>query len=1371
MTPERWSRVLEVFKAAIDREPEERATFLDAVCHADEDFRRQVEDLISSHARTAIPTGETAVPRADEALTSTHSRLSEAEGPDVEIFNGTERFSVRRRLGAGSFGVVYEAYDREKGSVVALKVLRKSDPGSIYRFKLEFRALADIVHPNLISLYELLSDNKQWFFTMKLVEGANFLQYVRGDDRAGSAAHTDNQPIRSTLLAVGAESFREADADARSTKLLEAGEPPSLPAVVNLPRRRGPLDFDRLRATLGQLVEGVCALHEAGIIHRDLKPSNVLVTPGGRVALLDFGLVTEIAPHERHQSMGFAGTPAYMAPEQGAMLPMTEAGDWYSVGVMLYEALTGQVPFSGQWLDILRDKQVSEAPEPRLLAPDVPTDLNDLCLDLLKRDPKLRPSGREILFRLGRIQVDRGEVAPPEHLSKPQAPFIGRESHLAALAGALAAVREGRTVTVYVRGRSGMGKTALIRHFLAGLREIQPDVVVLAGRCYEQESVPFKTLDSLVDALSRYLKRLPSAAVEALIPRDILALARLFPVLRQVEAVANARRRVLSIPDSQELRRRAFAALRELLARLADQRLVILAIDDLQWGDLDSVALMSELLRPPDPPSLLLIASYRAEDAEASLPLQTLLQSGPSVDFRSVEVAELSPAEAHKLARALLGNAQPASAGRAAMIARESGASPLFIHELVRYLLAGNYKTGRRNEGGGRHSFKALSGTTLDEVIWTRISQLPEEARRLLEVVAVAGKPIPLDVAKSATKLDHIDYQAFIILRSERLIRIRETQKLDEIETYHDRVRNAVMGHLSSEALKTHHFSLSLALEASGYADLETLAIHFEGAGNHERAAECFAAAADRAAEAFAFDRAARLYHSALELRPLPHTERRALLVKLGQALANAGRGAEAARVYLDAARNCSLAEARELQRSAAEQLLRSGHVDEGMTVLRMVLNSMDMRLAETPQRALLSLLARRAQVRLRGLSFRERDASQISAEELTRIDTCWAVAVGLGMVDVIRGSDFQARHLLLALKSGEPFRVARALALEAVYAATAGGPSEDRVARLLQEATALASVSHHAEAVGCTLLASGVAAFLIGQWGKARELIGGAERILREQCAGVTWELYTAHHFWLRSQIFLGEWSAVAERLPALLKEAQERGDLLAETNLWTRISYIPRLAADEVVVAKEELDQGLKSWSRQGFHTQHFYDLLRQVEVALYSGEGAAAWALVSERWPALERSLMLRIQVARIETLHLRARSALAAAAEPMTASGSPTNISSLLKSAEGDAGKLRREKMPWADSLAQLVLAGIAASRGGARDAVALLTSAEVGFESVGMTLHAAAARRRHGELVGGERGGTLVKAADSSMADRGIRNPGRLVTLLAPGKWS
>ncbi len=534
----------------------------------------------------------------------------------------------------------------------------------------------------------------------------------------------------------------------------------------------------------------------------------MIVTREGRVVLLDFGLVAEQGSDGRHRSteQHILGTAAYMAPEQAAGLPVSPASDWYSVGVMLFEALTGRLPFLGEPLAVMMDKQRFEPPPPCELAPGVPEDLSALCVDLLRRRPEDRPSARDVMRRLG----SAGPVAeafskpdvgpsPPSSSGQGQAPcLVGRRRHLQALEQALGTMTGGRSVALYLHGPSGGGKTALLRSFLDERIE-RGDAVVLAGRCYERESVPYKALDSLIDALGRHLRHLPNAEVAACLPRDMASLARVFPGLRQVEAKGQALRRPFETPDPQELRRRAFAALRELLARLGDRTPLILAIDDLQWGDVDSANLIAELLRPPDAPVLLFLGAYRSEDRATSPFLQALFHvqasqpgghsehepekvpaGSPCLDAHELSVDPLDPGETRALANALLGEAG-LTPGREALVeavVRESAGNPFFVAELVRHVQSDDEVAGPDWSGPNATSFQKASGSesrsttiALDDVLWARIRRLPEEARRVLEIIAVSGQPLGLEVIGRCAELEQDERVSLALLRSGRLIR------------------------------------------------------------------------------------------------------------------------------------------------------------------------------------------------------------------------------------------------------------------------------------------------------------------------------------------------------------------------------------------------------------------------------------------------------------------------------------------------------------------------------------------------------------------------------------------------------------------------
>jgi tetratricopeptide (TPR) repeat protein len=858
---------------------------------------------------------------------------------------------------------------------------------------------------------------------------------------------------------------------------------------------------------------------------------------------------------------------------------------------------------------------------------------------------------------------------------------------------------------------------------------------------------------------------------EALLPRDVLALVRLFPILRRVEVIANARQRAPEIPDSQELRRRAFAAFRELMARIAARHPLVLFIDDLQWGDADSAVLLTELMRSPDAPPLLLLAAYRTEEATSSAPLRTLLaasaQARPRDAVRELVVGELQRSEAQTLARALM-DERDRTGWTADTLAREGGGSPYLIAELA------SYAKSREVAGGGFSDAVVATQSrpgeiSLDEVIHRRVQELPDAARRLLEILAVSGRPLSLSIASRAGGISSLELDALAALRAARLSKTRVIEGREEIETYHDRIRETVVAHLEPVTLRAHHTALALTLENFSGADPEALAAHFQGAGDYENAARYAIAAGDRATDALAFDNAVRLYRLGLDLHQIDGGNRQLIHVKLGDALANAGRGRDAAHAYLAAVNGATAADRLELQRRAAEQLLRSGHIDEAIVTIRAVLATMGMHLAQSPQRALFSMLLRRLEIRLRGLTFDERDVSQIAPEALVRIDVCWSIAIGLGIVDNIRGGDFQARHLLLALRTGEPFRITRALSIEVAYSAIPGGARARHRAHAIGEmAQQLADRLGSPLALGLVAISRGTAAHLLGEWRSALEHCERAEPILRERCTGVGWELAIAHLYSLLSLQYLGELGELSRRLPVLIKEARERDDLHAVTNYQTRLSYIRCLAADDPDGARKEVREGIDVWYHKTYTSQHYFELLASVEIALYTGDGPTAWGHIERHWSALKRSLLLRVQRIRIESLFIRGRSGLAAG---MMASDDH-HRAAFLAVAKKAIRELRRQDAPHAAAIADLLATGLGTQTANVarHDVAMLLENTALVFAQEEMALHAAATRRRLGEISGGARGSALMSEADAWMNAHGIENPERMTQMLAPGQY-
>jgi tetratricopeptide (TPR) repeat protein len=1251
-----------------------------------------------------------------------HTRAS----PVTPEFKGTKRFEVLRVLGAGGMGVVYEAFDRERQVRVALKTIRSVNPQAIYYLKREFRAVADLVHPNLVRLHELIFDDARWFFTMELIDGRDFLDHVCGIEGKASALNRTFRP-----------------------------------------------DVGTLRAAMLQLVTGIKALHDHGRLHRDIKPSNALVTADGRVVLLDFGLVVEPNAVDPYQTFdrGVVGTPAYLAPEQVAAPGQTSpSSDWYSVGVLLYEALTGQVPFvsfSGSLAELIAVKLSREPPAPAAVAPWIPDDLNALCVSLLAQDPRARPSAEEIIRRLGGMTT-APVTATTVARTDPRGLLIGREPQIAALNEAFALSRGGQPVVVFVHGSSGAGKTALLDHVAAMLAE-RRGAVVVSGRCFEREHVPYRALDNLVDTLTRYLVTLPAQEVEAILPRDIQALARLFPVLRRVPAIGGARLRSESTAEPQELRQRAFGAMRDLLGRIADRRPLVMCIDDLQWGDVDSATLLRAVLRPPAPPPILAIASYRTEDAAQSACIRVLLEEsdqgdGPDRTRRIfVNVDSLAPEEARELAMTLLSGTRSA-AQSAETIARESGGNPLLLHQLADYL-----RSPPRAELDPATVGKEL---TLDDVLRSRLGELSSEGRRLLEVIAVAGRPISLDIGNEVAGIAPGDRNGVSELRVNRLARTKDGERT--IEMVHDRIRQSVVAQIGPAAMALCHRRLAVALEGRPEVDPEVLASHFFGGGDLSRASEYASSAADRANQALAFDRAARLFRWAIDLRQAPladdggtdkpiDDQTRALLVKLGDALANSGKGAAAAEAFLSATRGANSNDQLEYRRRAAEQYLKSGHIDESTEILRTVLAAFGVKLAATPRRALLSLAYRRARLKMRGFKFRPRDSSLITARELTRVDVLWSLSAGFGHVDSLRAADLQARHLLLALKLGDPYRIARALTFEAAFSATGGKRSHARTARLVKLAEAIAKSMDRPYTQGWAVLARGMASYLEGDHRNGGIDCEEAENIFRHSCTGVAHEINIARLFAVYSLVWLGDFAELSRRVPRLLKEAEDNGDLYLATNLRTGLPNSTWLIMDDPETARAQVLEGMRRWSKRSFHNQHFFDMSAEIDIDLYRGEPEAAHARLVAGWPRLKSSLTLRIQTVFVRALSLRARSSLALAAARQGSARSE-----LLASVDADAKRLESEALACSIPQGELLRAGACVVRGDVESARKLLERAATGFDGAEMKAYASMTRLRLGQLLGGDEGKALIEREVVWQRSQSVRSPERFARVLAPG---
>jgi hypothetical protein len=709
----------------------------------------------------------------------------------------------------------------------------------------------------------------------------------------------------------------------------------------------------------------------------------------------------------------------------------------------------------------------------------------------------------------------------------------------------------------------------------------------------------------------------------------------------------------------------------------------------------------------------------------------------------TIRVDPLAESDARELALTLLAGT-PGAEEAAELVTREAQGSPFFVGELASHIRGVGVQEAR--------------GLRLDNVLEARLGALPAECRDMLAVIAVSGRPERRVVLERAAALGGAAFQAFHVLESKRLVQSAGAGAEDRVEAYHDRIREKAYA-LLPEAERTRlHLALAAALGADGQDDPEALFEHYRAAGERERAGECAIRAADRAETSLAYGRAATLLSEALTLLSWTGEKRRALEERLGHALMSAGRGPEAADAFFRALEGASQSKAMELRGLATPQLLRAGLIGRALQELRGAEDVIGMRAPTTPLRAIFMLLWRRLLIRLRGRRLSPPPKGGVSSEAIQRMDMLWGIGAALSPMDQLRGTVYQAEHMLLAMRSGDPYRYARALAIESTTYATAN-KDPGQLQRVIDQATEAGGACGHPHGVSAAKGTASLCRMLEGRFRDSVRMARETQQIIRDRLHGaLAWDHAIMVLYELRTIALLGHVDQIIERVPEFLRDAEARGDIFAAVSGRTSHCCWAWLGLDQPDLALEQVQIAERRWSADGYYLQHWYTTQALGEVALYRDEPEEAWQRMEREW---KRMLVIRfkIQFTRAEILILRARLALALAKK--------RGDLSYLDAARQDAQALLRERAPWIRAHGRLIEASVD-SFGDEEKARRTLEQVEGQLDVVDMLLMAAAARYRRGQLTPGPEGAKLVRSADMQMQRLGVRNPSLFLRILAPG---
>ena len=597
-----------------------------------------------------------------------------------------------------------------------------------------------------------------------------------------------------------------------------------------------------------QVASALAAAHSRGIVHRDIKPENVMLRPDGYVKVLDFGLARQVVVEESATTSGMergtqpgtlVGTLRYMSPEQSRAQPAHEPSDVFSLGLVLFEMITGRHPFhADSSIGVLHGIQFSTA-----AASGAGADLDEVLIAMLQKDPALRPTAADVVARLTGFATRPPAVS---YVSR-QRTSVGRERERAHLRTAFETADRGLGQFIAVAGEPGIGKSTLVGDFL---NEIATPAWVGRGRCSERLAGAEAHLPFL-EALDSLLKRDPGVA--ALMK---LSAPGWYVQIAPVSAEESSAARLLADTRSGSAER----LMRELVAllhELARSRPVVLFLDDVQWADVSTIDLLGYLAPKLAQLRVLLLITYRPTDLTVSrhpfLRLKAdLIAHGA---LREVAVAFLTQEDVAQYVSSQLPQAPDDLTG---LIYKKTEGSPLFMVDLVRYLRERGVPAGWAVEIE-RNIPESLRG-----MIERKLDGLDDSERQLLRVAAIQGFEFdsaivaqvlerdPADVEDALQSLDQVHGLVQLLREHEfpsHLFSLR-------YQFVHVLYQSALYASVSPSRRVSWSGKVAVALE-SGYGDRTNvvaaeLALLYEMARDPWRASEQFLAATEVASSRFA---------------------------------------------------------------------------------------------------------------------------------------------------------------------------------------------------------------------------------------------------------------------------------------------------------------------------------------------------------------------------------------------------------------------------------------------------------------------------------------------------------------------------------------
>jgi DNA-binding SARP family transcriptional activator/Cdc6-like AAA superfamily ATPase/predicted Ser/Thr protein kinase len=727
-----------------------------------------------------------------------------------------DRYRLETEIGRGGMSVVYRARDTLLERDVAVKVMSAAGLGTEGRTRLlqEAQSAARLNHPNIVTVHDVEEADGSPFIVMELVEGESLYDLkVAGDRRLGA--------------------------------------------------------LDEVVTIACQICAALEHAHAHGIIHRDLKPENVMITAGGAVKLMDFGLARSMA--SRLTSEGtIAGTVFYLAPELALGGEFDGRADLYALGVMLYELTTGRLPFAADDpIAVISQHLHAPVVPPRAKNEQIPPALDALIVRLLSKAPADRPaSASEVLRMLEQPSILDREAVPAQELSVleriKRGRMVGRERELREARVLWNQALSGQGCMLLISGEPGVGKTRLVRELIT-----QAEVSAgraLVGASYAEGGAPYAAFGQIIRQVLR-----GDSEADFDLPEPVLAdLLTLAPELRlrYPNVPANP-----LLDDPQAEQHRLFQNLLIFFTALSDRAPLLLVLEDVHWADSGTLSLLRHLARHTRQGRVMIVATYREVELDQARPFhEVLLDLNRERLATRLKLPRLDRGGTEELLGVLFD--EEITPEFLDGIYRETEGNPFFVEEVCKALVESRelwYADGRWD----RLSMEELGiPQSVRVAIQSRVRPLPVEAQEMLCLAAILGREFDLDtLAQASDQSKDTLIDALESAERAQLIEELSGERGGTFAFAHALFASTLVEGLRTMQRRRLHRRAAAAVEAL-YPDdgsrLEALAHHYEQAGDAEKAADYLLKAGDRAREIYASEEAVDHYRQVLALLDEP---------------------------------------------------------------------------------------------------------------------------------------------------------------------------------------------------------------------------------------------------------------------------------------------------------------------------------------------------------------------------------------------------------------------------------------------------------------------------------------------------------------------